>query len=186
MDEHPAIVVRPAEMPDGEGIASVHVQAWRETYTGLIPEAVLSALSVSDRATAWRSILRRAEQDKTAAVFVAASGGRIIGFASGDVQRTPFLRDLGFTGEIGAIYILQAHQRAGAGRALMASVARALHSHGHQALSLWVLSSNLPAHRFYETLCGRRVGDREERRGDATLAEVAYGWQDLRPLLGRV
>ncbi|MBX3539604.1 MAG: GNAT family N-acetyltransferase [Chelatococcus sp.] len=184
-DGKPAIVVRPAVVPDVEGIATVHVQAWHETYTGLIPEAVLSALSISDRAARWRAILGRTQQDKTAAAFVAECGGQIVGFASGDPQRTSSLRELGFTGEIGAIYVLRAHQRAGIGHALMASVAGALRSQGHEGLSLWVLSSNLPARGFYESLGGRLVGEREEQRGDAILAEVAYGWRDLRPLLAR-
>jgi hypothetical protein len=35
----------------------MHVNSWRETYTGLLPDKMLSSLSVEARAAAWAEIM---------------------------------------------------------------------------------------------------------------------------------
>ena len=42
------VTIRPAEISDALGIARVHVNAWRETYKGIIPDSVLDALSYEE------------------------------------------------------------------------------------------------------------------------------------------
>lgn len=107
-------------------------------------------------------------------------GLSIAGFGSCGRQRSPDLAEAGFDGEFQAIYVLQAAQRRGVGRALMAEMARDLVSRGFQGGALWVLDGNRPARGFYEALGGHVIGAREDRRDkDLTLAEVAYGWASL-------
>lgn len=48
-----------------------------------------------------------------------------------------------------------------------------------KAAALWVLEDNHLARSFYETIGARVIGFREDVRTDATLNEVAYGWEDL-------
>lgn len=175
--------IRAAIPPDAAAIAAVHVAAWRESYAGLVPERVLASLSVADRAARWQGILSRPEAFDDTATFLAEGEGGVLGFASCGAQRTPTLRDQGFTAEISAIYILRAAQRRGLGAALMAALARALLTRGHPAASLWVLERNAPARRFYERLGGEVVGRKEEQREAMTLHELAYGWRDLGRLL---
>ena len=38
--------IRVAEVADAAAIAAVHVEAWRETYVGIVPVQVLAGLSV--------------------------------------------------------------------------------------------------------------------------------------------
>jgi hypothetical protein len=54
--------LRPATPADAAAVAYVHVQAWRETYRGIMPDAVLEGPSVEERARAWRAVqdLKRA------------------------------------------------------------------------------------------------------------------------------
>ena len=73
------MIVRPATLSDVDGIARVHVQAWRESYRELIPQATLDALSAEKRAAQWRHTL--GNPDRT--TFVADDNGAVRGFASG-------------------------------------------------------------------------------------------------------
>jgi hypothetical protein len=55
-----------------------------------------------------------------------------------------------------------------------------------QAASLWVLRENQNACRFYASLGGHIVGNKEDTREDGVVfVEVAYGWRDLGALVRR-
>ncbi|TCU18190.1 GNAT family N-acetyltransferase [Rhizobium sullae] len=166
--------IRVALPSDATAIATVHVASWKETYDGLMPEAILAGLSVTE--------LDQAEPN-LGTTFVAEHDGSIVGFAHGADQRSPSLRDLGFTGEITGIYMLKSIQQQGIGTALMRATAEMLQARHYSAASLWVLRENTVARRFYDGLGGELVGEKEDRRGTMTLVEVAYGWRDLSPLL---
>jgi GNAT superfamily N-acetyltransferase len=94
--------VRPAVLADAEAIARVHVAAWHETYTGLMPQSVIDIRTVANRTERWRGILGAEPRLET--VFVAEVDGGIVGFAG--VGRALFhagqaaARDLG-AGAIG-------------------------------------------------------------------------------------
>ena len=50
------IVIREPVVDDVEGMARVHVDAWRETYRGQMPDAVLDDPGLLERRRAmWRS-----------------------------------------------------------------------------------------------------------------------------------
>lgn len=98
------LTIRRAGPDDAEAIASVHVASWRESYRELIPEAVLTALSVAERAARWRSILSGGGGGRSSA-YVAEIEGEVIGFGSCGPQRDPGLERRGFTGEISALYV---------------------------------------------------------------------------------
>ena len=176
--------IRRAQATDAGAIAVVHVQAWREAYAGLMPAETLASLSVDERAARWRRILGEPDPATGTATFVAGvPGASTVAFGSCGQQRAQDLAGAGFDGEFQAIYVLRAAQRRGIGRALMAEMARHLAGRSFRGASLWVLSGNHPACRFYEALGGRVVGEREERRADGlVLAQLAYGWTNLGPI----
>ena len=116
-------------------------------------------------------------------VVVAESSGGVVGFGACGDQRDDTMRERGFPGEIGALYILRSHQRAGVGRSLVSVMARALTVRRLDSASLWVLRENIGARRFYESLGGFVGGEKTTQRGDAVLTEVAYCWSDLSRLL---
>ena len=166
---------RAALPADTQALGQAHVAAWREAYPGLVPEAVLAALDPGERAAMWREVLRR-----EGAVHLAERAGRIIGFVASGEQRDS---SLPCSGEIHAIYVLQAAQRQGVGRALIGYAARDLLARGHRSALLWVMEGNAPARRFYESLRGREIARRAETREGHSATGIAYAWDDLAALL---
>lgn len=166
------VTLRRAVPADAPAIGAVHVAAWRETYSGLLPDQMLAELSVDQRSAMWDAVLRDPTQFGSVAVLVAEAQGTVIGFGSCGTQADPALAEAGFGGEIHAVYLLQPHQRHGYGRALLSALAAALQDAGLRGASLWVLETNHAARRFYERLGGAVVAERV----DQGLREVAYGW----------
>jgi len=179
------ITIRIATIEDAPGLARMHVASWRETYAGILPDAVLSALSVEGRTAMWGRILRDPEKADSTVVHLVEDGDRIVGFGSCGSQRSETLKNKGYDGEIGAIYVLRAFQRHGVGARLMSTMAFDLTSRGFNAASLWVLRENAVARVFYERFSGQVIEEREDVRGGATLVEVAYGWANLKMFEGR-
>lgn len=169
--------IRPATAADIPGIARVHVDAWRSTYRGIVPQAFLDGLSYRDRETLWRRVLSGSGGDN--GVFVADAGGAgVIGFADGAPTQ-----DAVYQGELMAIYMLEEFQRRGLGRDLTLRVVDWLLDHGIRSMRLWVLADN-PACRFYEALGGRRIEAKRIEIGGADLEEIAYGWKDITKIPG--
>lgn len=176
-----SFTIRPAAPYDAGGIARVHVASWRETYANLLPGDMLAFQDVNARQDLWLPLLSRASASKTHA-FVLELNGEIVGFGACGDQRSPEMEAVGYDGEIGAIYILNVARGCGSGRLLMQQMASLLSEREKRGVSVWVLADNHNARRFYEHLGGQVAGQREDRRPQALLTEVAYGWPDLRSL----
>lgn len=179
-----AVALRRATLEDAADIGALHVASWRETYAGILPEEMLNSLSVESRTAMWRGLLADPDTHPPTAIFVAEEEGRTIGFGACGAQRDKTLRDAGFGGEIGALYILRAHQKSGVGRALMKALAGALSRQELEGAALWVLRENGQARAFYKALGGEIVGEKSSEEPGATFVEVAYGWRDLSRLAG--
>jgi GNAT superfamily N-acetyltransferase len=170
-------IVRPAGVKDAEGIAFVHVTAWRETYRGLMPDNVLDNLSVERRAREWRGTLQD-EANIYHTSVVAEVDGQIIGFANYGREREG---DRQFQGELFAIYVLKRFQGQGIGRGMIRAAANELLTLDLSSMLVWVLSEN-PYQKFYERLGGVYVREKPIQFGDLLLLEKAYGWTDIHPL----
>lgn len=173
------ITFREANSSDSDPIGRLHVEVWRETYAGLLPDAFLAGLSEDSRSRMWKSILGKPTPFDGTRVFVAECEEKIVGFSACSGQRDGTLFAQGFGGEFGAIYVLRSHQREGLGRMFMGLMARDLMNRGRGAASLWVLRENTAARAFYERLEGRLIGGRLEDISGTARSEVAYGWRDL-------
>jgi GNAT superfamily N-acetyltransferase len=171
--------LRPAVLADAAAIGAVHVESWRETYSGLLPDSMLAELSVERWAVMWEQLLGDPGTARSMAIFVAVNEGRIVGIGGCGPQRDEALAKSGFTGEFGMIYVLRSHQGRGLGRSIMASLARSLAKLGHDKASLWVFRENEGARRFYERLGGAIVGEKAGERDGTLLVDLAYGWSDL-------
>lgn len=169
--------IRAADVSDSAAIAKVHVDSWRTTYAGIMPDEHLSSLSYEQREREWRNGLST-PGEATFTLVAQDAAGDVIGFASGGPERGG---DPAFQGEIFAIYLLRAYQGMGLGRRLTRAVAERLMSEGFGSLLVWVLAEN-PSRRFYEALGGECLEEKVITIGGANLVEVAYGWRDLRVL----
>jgi ribosomal protein S18 acetylase RimI-like enzyme len=167
--------LRSATVADTEALGTVHVQAWREAYAGIVPDAILALLDPAQRAVMWRDVLARG-----AAVHIVEQDAAIVGFSASGQQRDA---SLPYSGEIRAIYVLQQAHRLGIGRALMAATAGDLLARGHVSAMLWVLEANTPARRFYASLGGWEIARREQQLQGFRAADIAYAWDDLKRLM---
>jgi GNAT superfamily N-acetyltransferase len=168
--------IRPATPADAAGIARVHVQSWRETYAGIVPEAHLAGLDVAARTQRWHDSLSGAKPPWQAFVAVSdAHGGDILGFVSLGAAREDFN---GFAGELYALYLLRAAQGTGIGRQLFDAARQSLKSCGINGMYLWVLADN-PTDGFYRHMGGRELGRKMLDIGGKDLEEIAYGWEEL-------
>ena len=183
------IVVREAVAADAAGIARVHVDSWRTTYTGIMPAAYLSSLSYQERERMWDGWLSSAASGERV-VGVAeettegdADARRIVGFASGGAATRETRRlSPAYDGELHMIYLLESHQGRGVGRRLFRFVAERLAAGGARSLFVWVARDN-PSRRFYGALGGRQQAETRMEIFGQTIDEAGYGWEDLGQLL---
>lgn len=171
------IVIRAATPADAAAIAHLHRETWRTTYTGILPADVIERQAGKRSEELWRN--RLSGQRPPAATWIAEIDGKAAGFASCGTAR--HLLE-GIEAEIYALYVLQSRQRLGAGRELVRACARHFVRHGLFGFYLWVLKANR-ARLFYEALGGEEIGQKSERLGLHSFAEVAYAWRDPTPLV---
>lgn len=164
-------MIRNAATSDAAAIARVHVDSWKETYAGLLPQASLDDLGYRGRENMWKGLDPRR-------TFVAAEEGGIVGFVSVGPERNG---DPLFTGELYAIYLVRRCQGRGIGRELFWTAVRALRDEGHRGMLLWVLSAN-PARGFYEHLGGVHLRSQPITIFGAEVEEDALGWSDISAL----
>jgi len=175
-----AFHIRPAQPDDVRAIARVHVESWRTTYTGIMPDEALANLTVEDREQMWSASLSRIHAGASSScLFVAEENDQIVGFACGGRERGDHPV---YKGELYAIYLLKAYQRQGIGRALAQAVVHRLLDDGYSTMLIWVAAQN-PACRFYEALGGHPVAFKTEEFGGRPIEEIAYGYDDLRALI---
>jgi len=179
MSTNGAWKIRSAAIEDARAIAEVHVESWKSTYRGILPEALLNGLSVEKRESSWRDSLAAHEPPSVITLVGCDEGGRVVAFVSGGKERTG---QLGCDGEIYAIYLRQEAQRSGLGTLLVRQFVHELDAHGLGSMAVWVLSLN-PSKRFYECLGGKVIGQQQIEQGGQPFIEVAYGWQSLNVFL---
>jgi ribosomal protein S18 acetylase RimI-like enzyme len=156
---------------DAGALARVHVAAWREAYTGLLPSLYLERMSVPWHARRWRAQLMSATSPE---IVLAAEGPEgLVGYCSGRAQE-----EAG-AAEVSTLYVISAAQKLGLGRRLLAAAARVLASRGSRSVSLWVLNGNDGARGFYEHLGGVAVAERAVRGWGGGFRETAMHWPDI-------
>ncbi len=174
-----AVLVGEADTADAGAIATIHVDAWRAAYAGILEDRVLLALRRP------RLSFFYARRIAAGGVLVARRGSAVIGFASAGINRGPF-----GAGEIETLYVGPDWQGQGVGRALLRNAAAHLISRHCASAYLWVLAAN-PSRFFYEHLGGSLVGHGITRVGGDAVPQLAYRWDpidrliDARPIARR-
>jgi L-amino acid N-acyltransferase YncA len=171
------VAIRQARESDAKGIAHVHVDSWRTTYKGIVPDAYLATLSYENREAVWQRNISRPTNGST--VFVAEDAtGSIVGFSAGGPSRSGNEK---YLGELHAIYLLDECQGLGIGRNLVAAVVERLWLTNLRSMLVWVLADN-PSRAFYEHLGGIQIEELTVEIGGAPLVEIAYGWENIRTM----
>ncbi|AMB58521.1 GNAT family N-acetyltransferase [Microterricola viridarii] len=134
-------VVRPALEGDAAQIARLHVESWRETYRGLMDDAVLDDPgALGRRELFWAAALADPLYAGNRAA-VAERGGKIVGIAMSGPPRDT---DAAWSAELYLLYTYAAVHGARVGTALLESVL----TPGSSA-ALWVADPNPRARAFY-------------------------------------
>jgi GNAT superfamily N-acetyltransferase len=170
--------IRNARPEDAPAIGRIHVDSWRTSYKGIVPDDYLASLSYQRHENNWRQILSQFSH-RNFIVVAENEQDELAGFASSGAKREG---PQAYAGEVYAIYILQPYQKQGIGRKLLAASAQRLIENEMASMLLWVLADN-PARGFYEHLGGQWLEEKSIEIGGVALLEVAYGWPDVRTLL---
>ena len=141
-------LIREATVDDTQGIASVHVTAWQETYGPLLPEGALDDLDVDARASRWAEII---SGGKT--ILVAEDAPGIVAWATEGTGRDD---DVPVARELEGIYALTRVHGSGVRQQLLDA------SIGDEPAYLWVLDGNDRAEAFYRRNGFRRDGAERE------------------------
>ena len=131
---------RPAVPAYASGIAHVHIRAWKEAYSGVVPHEYLERFSLERKTEWWRNTLLAGETN----AIVAIKDEQIIGWISFGPSRD---EDAVASAEIYAIYILPDYWRRGIGSDLLKAAEPSLG--GFPSTMLWVLAENNRALAFY-------------------------------------
>jgi GNAT superfamily N-acetyltransferase len=170
MDEL-ALSFRQARPADAADLARIYIESWQDTYAGILPHTLLSAMSHKGQAQRWLQTMRG-----PGAVLIAedAKFGPI-GLSSLGPARD---KGLGLDGEIYTLYVDPAFLGHGAGRALLQASFAALTAKKYRSCVIWSHARNNACY-FYEAMGGKRVGNRITRLVGEETPEVAFGWKRL-------
>lgn len=177
------VTVRPATPADADEVVRINVRTWQHAYAGMVPDDVLQALDgqVDERVRRTRERWSVAEP-RPFQTLVAVAGPdphrqRPVGY----VTYGPYRADQDWdrtdptVGEVFALYVDPAHQRRGAGGALLSAAVAALRAGGSGEIRLWVLAENTPSQRFYARFGFQPDGVRDTfrvQRPDGTATDL--------------
>ena len=137
-------------------MAAVHVQSWRETYRGLMPDSVLDAPDAIGRRTRmWTTVLSEPERGHESGVAVLDD--EVVGIA---MTGPPLDDDATWERQLMVLYLLRQYQGSGVALPLVESVLNPA-----TPAALWVADPNPRAQAFYEKIGFRRDGQ-EVTEGD--------------------
>lgn len=107
----PLCSVRTATIDDAEDLAQLHIECWRETYSGILSPDFFSRQSVEDRLTLWSQLLNGPHASRH---YVAEAKGRPVGFAGSIPATKPQ-----HPSELWGIYLLKDVHGSGLGQQLL-------------------------------------------------------------------
>lgn len=164
--------IRQARPEDAADVAQVYIDSWHDTYPGVLPSALLRAMTPRGQTARWEAAIRSQSREF---VLVADSSQGIVGMASAGPARD---RDLGFEGEVYTLYVDPAYFGLGVGRALLKSAFASLRKSGMANCVIWAHAKN-HARFFYEAMGGRLIAERTAKLMGEPCPEVAFGWKVL-------
>jgi ribosomal protein S18 acetylase RimI-like enzyme len=167
-----SINFREATIADVLEVAKVHVQSWRESFSGIVPQTFLDKMSVENRANAFE----KGFSQNFYKMFVAETKENgIVGFA--DFGKNRHINSQ-YEAELYSIYLSPDFQRKGIGSKLFDLGVQYLLSNRMYSLSLITLEIS-PFKSFYEKIGGHIVERGITSIEGVSYSTVVYGWDKL-------
>ncbi len=164
------VVSRWSGAADERGLAEVHRDAWRYAYAGIIPGLTLERMIVRRGPSWWGRMHARGFR-----ALVIDCDGTLAGYSTLGRSRAPGSGRI--SGEIYELYVRPEYQGCGFGRRLFADARRNLALHGLHGLTVWALSENEIACRFYRAMGGTEAARAEDRFCGVPLAKTGFAWR---------
>jgi ribosomal protein S18 acetylase RimI-like enzyme len=155
--------LRRAEQSDADAMAYVHATSWKETYTALLDDHIISKFNVENRKKMWTTFLQNESSTKRA--YVVVNSGKIVGIASWHETADHV--------ELLTLYVLAEYQGLGIGKSLFKQAEQDAFAKGKRLIT-WVLKEN-PATFFYEKMGLMLIKSEDKKLGDTTVLEVMFG-----------
>lgn len=171
--------IRRADSEDAAGIAKVHVDSWRTTYKGIIPEDFLNNLSYEQRTELWKNNIAREDNHIVVAVN---NEGKIIGFADAWKRESNTAEH---SSDLTSIYLLEENQRKGIGRKLLHELFLHFKRIGIETVFVEVLEGNKTQY-FYEYYGAKLVEKKQIKLAGKTLNELIYVWDDVDEVIKKI
>lgn len=140
------MIIRPVTSSDIPDVIAAQIESWKTAYRGMIPDAILDALTATEFEAAWHQSLA----DPTKQDLLCEVDGQVAGYISFGPCRDDENRNRTI-GEIHGLYLAPRYWDTGIGRKLCEHALDALDQSGFEEIVLWVLSANARARRFYES-----------------------------------
>lgn len=166
------MIIREALIEDAQGIARVHVDSWRTTYKGIIPENFLKNLTYEQRTELWEKNISNTESH----VLVAENNdNQIIGFADGWKRE---INSENNASDLTSLYLLEAYQGQGIGKKLFKEIFVHFKNLGHEKIFVDVLEDNKTRY-FYEYYGAKLEKTVQINIGGTLINELVYRWDNI-------
>lgn len=161
------IALRASTIEDSLALSSLHCDAWRNAYRGIIPGIALERMLARRGPAWWRGV-----HQAGGCVLIVDRGGEPIGYAMIGPARSaaPGL------GEIYELYLRPECQGVGLGRRLFDASRQRLREDGYPRLVVWALQENTMACRFYRGMHGREFARAFDAIGGRRLEKIGFRW----------
>lgn len=162
------IAIRTPALREAGALATLHAEAWRYAYRGLIEGVPLERMIARHGPRWWRWRLRRGR------VLVLSFAGKLAGYADFGPCRS---RVPGIAGEINMLYLSPEYHGAGLGRRLFRAAREALAADGRRGLVVWCVAANFQACAFYRAMGGKPEGRSLDRIAGAIVPVLGFVWR---------
>ncbi len=169
------MIIRRETISDAPGIAKVHVDSWRTTYKGIIPQSFLDGLSYEQRTKLWENNI----SDKSSMIFVAENEGEIIGFVTGGKRNT---NEEAGASDLTSIYLLEEWQGKRVGKKLLNQIMNVFLEQGYQKIYVEVLAEN-KTRQFYQYYGAEYVKTVQLNIAGKILNEEIYVWNNVEKVI---
>ncbi len=165
-------LIREAGRHDAGAVADLHIESWRATYAGILPETYLQHDIVAERRSFWQNALCAPAPGDL--VLLMLRDGGLIAFAAVLADHEPDC-----DAYIDNLHVHPENKGLGLGTAMMGVLAERLVNAGARSACLWVFDDNHAAMDFYLRLGG--VADQHgfDDFAGGRAAHTRIVWRDL-------